>query len=111
VLRIPPTVLWFRLPAGQEQSAATESVAPDLAVPVSNGVLQSPAGPARNGARPGADTSGEYNDEPVLVAPWSHRGTVEAVVVLSGGGWVKRRVLLSLTGPGLDGSGSSVIDP
>ncbi len=35
----------------------------------------------------------------MLVAPWNHRGTVEAVVVLSGGGWVKRRVVLSLTGP------------
>jgi hypothetical protein len=37
----------------------------------------------------------------VLVAPWNHRGTVEAVVVLSGGGGVKRRVFLSLTGPAL----------
>jgi hypothetical protein len=105
VLRIPPTVLWFRLPAGQEQCATTESAAPDPAVPVSNGVLQAPAGPARNGVWPGADASGEHVDgpehDPVLVAPWSHRGTVEAVVVLSGGGLVKRRVLLSLTGPAL----------
>jgi hypothetical protein len=37
----------------------------------------------------------------VLVAPWNHRGTVEAVVVLSGDGRVKRWVFLSLTGPAL----------
>jgi len=35
------------------------------------------------------------------VAPWNHRGTVEAVVLLSGGVRVKRRVFLSLTGPAL----------
>lgn len=28
--------------------------------------------------------------DPVLIAPWNHRGTVEAVVVVSGGGGVKR---------------------
>jgi tetratricopeptide (TPR) repeat protein len=39
--------------------------------------------------------------EPVLVAPWNHRGTVEAVVVLNGGGQVKRRTFLVLTGPAL----------
>ncbi|MGH4006661.1 MAG: helix-turn-helix transcriptional regulator [Pseudonocardiaceae bacterium] len=40
--------------------------------------------------------------DPVLSAPWSHRGTVEAAVVLSGGdGRVKRRVFLSLTGTAL----------
>ena len=38
----------------------------------------------------------------VLTAPWSHRGTVEAAIVLSGGdGRVKRRVFLSLTGTAL----------
>jgi hypothetical protein len=39
--------------------------------------------------------------DPVLVAPWNHRGTVDAVVVLSGGGRVKRRTFLVLTGPAL----------
>jgi DNA-binding XRE family transcriptional regulator len=39
--------------------------------------------------------------DPVLTAPWNHRGTVDAVVILSGGGWVKRRVFLSLTGTAL----------
>ncbi|MGH3802584.1 MAG: hypothetical protein ACRDTD_21160, partial [Pseudonocardiaceae bacterium] len=39
--------------------------------------------------------------DPVLVAPWNPRGTVDAVVMLSGGGWVKRRAFLSLTGPAL----------
>jgi DNA-binding XRE family transcriptional regulator len=39
----------------------------------------------------------------VLSAPWSHRGTVEAAVMLSGGGdsRVKRRVFLSLSGAAL----------
>jgi hypothetical protein len=105
VLRIPPTLLWFRLSAGEGQRAATESAASDLVVPVSNGALDSPAGPASSGGQPGADTSGEHTDDPehdpVLVAPWNHRGTVEAVVVLSGGGRVERRVFLSLTGPAL----------
>ena len=37
--------------------------------------------------------------DPVLAAPWSHRGTVEASVVLSGGkGRVERRRFVSLTG-------------
>ncbi|HET9256551.1 MAG TPA: hypothetical protein VFO16_15325 [Pseudonocardiaceae bacterium] len=41
-------------------------------------------------------------DEVVLTAPWSHRGTVEAAVMLSGGGRrVKRRVFLTLTGTAL----------
>ncbi len=41
--------------------------------------------------------------DPVLIAAWNHRGTVEAAAVLSGGGGgrVKRRVFLSLTGPAL----------
>jgi len=38
---------------------------------------------------------------PVLIAPWNHRGTVEAAAVLRGGGRVKRRAFLSLTGPAL----------
>lgn len=37
----------------------------------------------------------------MLTAPWNHRGTVDAVVILSGGGWVKRRAFLSLTGTAL----------
>ncbi len=52
------------------------------------------------------DTSGEHPDDPehdpVLAAPWNHRGTVEVAVVLrGGGGLVKRRVFLSLAGPAL----------
>ncbi len=104
-LPIPPRMLWFRLPAGQGQLAVTESAATDLVGPVSNGVLESPTGPQPGGVQPGAGTSGEHADDPehdpVLVAPWNHRGTVEAVVVLSGGSRVKRRVFLSLTGPAL----------
>ncbi len=56
-------------------------------------VLRNPAGD---------DLAGEPEHDLVLSAPWSHRGTVEAAVVLRGGdGWVKRRVFLSLTGPAL----------
>jgi hypothetical protein len=105
-------LLWFRLPAGKGQLAATESAAADL-VSVSNRALEPPTGPQPNGAQPGADTSGENIDDPehdpVLVAPWNHRGTVDVVVVLSGGGGVERRVLLSL--PGLDRSCPPVADP
>jgi hypothetical protein len=101
VLRIPPALLWFRLSAGEGQRAATESAAPDLVVPGSNGARESPAGPAPNSVQPGSARTDDPEHDPVLVAPWNHRGTVEAVVVLSGGGWVKRRVFLSLTGPAL----------
>jgi transcriptional regulator with XRE-family HTH domain len=51
------------------------------------------------------DAIDEPIDDPehdlVLGAPWSHRGTVEAAVVLSGGDWVKRREFLGLTGTAL----------
>jgi len=39
--------------------------------------------------------------DPVLSAPWSHRGTVEVAVVLSGGGRVERRHFVLLTGAAL----------
>ncbi|MGH3719319.1 MAG: hypothetical protein ACRDRI_10885 [Pseudonocardiaceae bacterium] len=89
VLRIPAEPLWFRLPP-EEQRAATDQGSEPLAGRES----------------PGAGAPGESPDEaaedPVLVAPWSHRGTVEVAVVLSGGGgWVKRRVFVSLSGPAL----------
>jgi DNA-binding XRE family transcriptional regulator len=52
------------------------------------------------------DAADEVPDDPecgvVLGSPWTHRGTVEAAVLLSGGdSRVKRRVFLSLTGPAL----------
>jgi transcriptional regulator with XRE-family HTH domain len=80
VLRIPAELLWFRLPP-EEALAGRDS--PE--------------------ARPAADTRREEPAaDPVLAAPWNHRGTVEAAVVLSGGDdRVKRRVLLALTGPAL----------
>ena len=37
----------------------------------------------------------------MLIAPWSHRGTVDAVVMLSGGNRVKRRKFVFLTGAAL----------
>jgi hypothetical protein len=75
VLRIPAELLWFRLP---------------------------PEEPLAGRGSPGAGTREEPAADPVLDAPWNHRGTVEAVVALSGGDYrVKRRVLLALTGPAL----------
>lgn len=45
------------------------------------------------------EPAGDLERDPVLSAPWSHRGTVEAAVMLSGGdGRVKRRGFLALTG-------------
>ncbi len=97
-------LLWFRLPEDKGQLAIKEPVGSDLGACNSNGLLELP-GVRANGAQSGSDTSSEHMDnpehDPVLVAPWNHRGTVEAVVVLSGGGWVERRVFLSLTGPAL----------
>lgn len=93
-LRIPPELLWFRLPAEKGELAVTEPTVSPFGATL--------AGPQPNGAQPGSDMSGENTDDPehdpVLVAPWNHRGTVEAVVVLSGGGRVKRRGFLFLTG-------------
>jgi hypothetical protein len=81
-----------------------EPAASDLAPSASNGALEL-LGAQSNGVQPGLDMSSEHMDDPehdpVLVAPWNHRGTVEAVVVLSGGGRMKRRTFLVLTGPAL----------
>jgi transcriptional regulator with XRE-family HTH domain/tetratricopeptide (TPR) repeat protein len=98
-LHIPPELLWFRLPEQQDERAVTEPAVSPFAAAAATSVLEPLAGPQVTGAQPG---SGEHADDPehdpVLVAPWSHRGTVEAVVVLSGGGRVKRRGFLFLTG-------------
>ena len=98
-------LLWFDKQGEKRQRAVTELPAIYLPAPVSNGVPGSLTGLQSNGAQPGSDMSGELTDDPehdpVLVAAWNHRGTVEAVVVLSGGDRVKRRVFLSLTGPAL----------
>ncbi len=40
----------------------------------------------------------EPEHDPVLTTPWSHRGTVEVAVVLRGGGGVKRRNFVFLSG-------------
>jgi hypothetical protein len=82
-MRVPPELLWFDLPGAQRRLMAAESTTTDLVAPGANGV------------------TGKPEQDPVLVAPWSHRGTVEAVVGLSGGGRVKRRGFLSLTGTAL----------
>ncbi|MGH4020357.1 MAG: helix-turn-helix domain-containing protein [Pseudonocardiaceae bacterium] len=53
-------------------------------------------------ALPGSDAADEPVDDPahdpVLAAPWSHRGSVEAAVALRGGGPLERRGFLFLTG-------------
>ncbi|MGH3932945.1 MAG: helix-turn-helix domain-containing protein, partial [Pseudonocardiaceae bacterium] len=104
VLRIPAELLWFDLAGEKRQLAAPESTTTDPEVSGSNGALELPAGPPLNGADRDPDRRDHTDDpehDPVLVAPWSPRGTVEAVVVLSGGAGVKRRVFLTLTGPAL----------
>ncbi|MGQ0775702.1 MAG: hypothetical protein ACT4NY_15000, partial [Pseudonocardiales bacterium] len=104
VMRIPPELLWFDMPGQKRQVAAADSAITADLVPVANGVSQTSAGPQATGAQPEVLTD-EHPGDPecdlILVAPWNHRGTVEAVVVLNGGGRVKRRVFLSLTGPAL----------
>jgi len=101
VLRIPPELLWFDMPGKKRQLTAAESAAADLLSPASNGVLALPAEQS-NGAgptpQPEHDLANDPAHDPILVAPWNHRGTVEAVVVLSGGVRVKRRGFLFLTG-------------
>ncbi len=47
------------------------------------------------------DSFDDPERDPVLIAPWTHRGTVEVAVVLSGGGPVRRRDILFLTGTAL----------
>ncbi|HEU0089394.1 MAG TPA: hypothetical protein VFQ77_17420 [Pseudonocardiaceae bacterium] len=103
-LRIPPQRLWFDMPGEKRALRTVEPVAAELAAPISPGVLALPAGPQSTGTQPAAQPSDEHAEcDPVLVAPWNHRGTVEVAVLLSGtgGGRVKRRVFLSLTGPAL----------
>ncbi|MEO7196065.1 MAG: hypothetical protein ABIZ05_14850 [Pseudonocardiaceae bacterium] len=106
VLRIPTGLLWFTLPDETPRRATTEPAAFALAESTPNGAGELPAGQEPPGGRPASDPSDEHTEnperDPVLVAPWSHRGTVEVAVVLSGGdGRVKRRVFVSLTGPAL----------
>lgn len=74
VMRIPQELLWFRLSEGTTQVEVAEAAG-----------------------------NGPIVNDPVLATPWTHRGTVKAVVLLSvgGGGRVERRVFLALTGPAL----------
>jgi len=104
-LHIPPEQLWFRLPDEKGELAVIEPAASQLASSAVNGVLELSAGMQSSGALPASHAEHEHTvdpeHDPVLVSPWNHRGTVEAVVVLSGGDRVKRRVFLSLAGPAL----------
>ena len=104
ILRIPAELLWFDMPGEKRELPTAEPTATALLAPVSNGVLALPAGSSSNGAGPASHANDEPTDDPehdpILVTPWSHRGTVEVAVLLSGGGGrVKRRVFMSLTGP------------
>jgi hypothetical protein len=47
------------------------------------------------------DPPEEDEYDPVLTVPWNHRGTVNAVVMLSGGDGVKRRTFVGLSGTAL----------
>lgn len=88
------------LPPAPTEPTLTTPTTP--ATPSSTG--HTPPAPEQhdNDAYPGSDPGGGPEPDPVLTAPWNHRGTVEAVVVLrSGGDRMKRRVFLSLTGPAL----------
>ncbi len=68
---------------------------------VEDGRSRSSSEPQRGGELLSSDAADELPDDPVLTAPWSHRGTVEVAVVLRGGGRVKRRHLVFLTGMAL----------
>jgi transcriptional regulator with XRE-family HTH domain len=107
VMRIPAELLWFRMPEDTTPLVAPEPAGSDLVV-YGSGELVVPAGPAVTGGqalwRPNGE--GRHLDDaerdPVLSAPWNHRGTVEVAILLSGGGGrVKRRVFLALSGPAL----------
>jgi hypothetical protein len=98
VLRIPAELLWFDLPGQRRHPRAAGSPASDLPTPVFNGRLAAPAGPPNDGEHEHTD---DLQHDPLLVAAWNHRGTVDAVVQLSGGDQVKRRAFLSLTGTAL----------
>ncbi|MGH4014269.1 MAG: hypothetical protein ACRDSL_10145 [Pseudonocardiaceae bacterium] len=107
VMRIPPELLWFRLPEETRQLLAREPAGSGLAVCGSSGLIV-PGGSQANGGQAlwRANGEGQHPDDaehdPVLSAPWNHRGTVEVAILLSGGGGrVKRRVFLALTGPAL----------
>jgi DNA-binding XRE family transcriptional regulator/tetratricopeptide (TPR) repeat protein len=63
--------------------------------------LEAPANGQVLDLDPAAKLPDDPQHDPVLVAPWNYRGIVDAVVMLSGGGWVKRRAFLSLTGTAL----------
>jgi DNA-binding XRE family transcriptional regulator len=68
---------------------------------VEDGQPDSSSEPQANGQLGDVEAAEELPDDPqhdaVLVAPWNHRGTVDAVVILSGDR-VKRRAFLFLTG-------------
>ncbi len=110
VMRVPAELLWFRMPEDRTPLAGADQAPPPRSVIVvhrADGLIV-PAGSASNGGqalwRPNGE--GQHPDDaehdPVLVAPWNHRGTVEVAVLLSGGGgWVKRRVFLALSGSAL----------
>ncbi|MCA1672161.1 MAG: helix-turn-helix domain-containing protein, partial [Actinobacteria bacterium] len=110
VMRIPAELLWFRMPDDRTPLAGADQAQPPrsgIVVYRSDGLIV-PAGSESNGGqavwRPNGE--GQHPDDaehdPVLLAPWNSQGTVEVAVLLSsGGGRVKRRVFLALSGPAL----------
>jgi hypothetical protein len=100
-MQIPAELLWFRMPDDDTPLTTADPAPHNHVTPCSNGWVPLPAARQAHGAQPGPATSDDPERDPVLTAPWNHRGTVEAVVVLSGGVRVKRRVFVSLVGPAL----------
>ncbi|MCA1673070.1 MAG: helix-turn-helix domain-containing protein, partial [Actinobacteria bacterium] len=105
VLRIPPELLWFRLPQDTTPLTVGEPTGNGLAMCRPTGLLV-PTESQTNGGQaawaPKDDQADDAERDPVLAPPWTHRGTVEVAVLLSrGGGRVKRRGFLSLAGPAL----------
>ncbi len=104
VIKVPPRLLWFRLPEDKAQLVIAEPVANGLDTCSVTGLRESPGAPSHGvppGSQPSSGPLDDFERDPVLVAPWNHRGNLEAVVMLSGGGGVKRRTFVALTGPAL----------
>jgi tetratricopeptide (TPR) repeat protein len=108
VMRIPAELLWFRMPDETRPLAVAEESGSGLVVYSSGGLVVPGASQTTGGQRlwrptgQGDQHPDDAEHDPVLTAPWNQRGTVEVAMLLSsGGGRVKRRVFLALSGPAL----------
>ncbi|MGH3972604.1 MAG: helix-turn-helix transcriptional regulator [Pseudonocardiaceae bacterium] len=98
---------WCRLKLAEALAVSLDELDTLLAEgqTVEDGRSPSSSEPRADGQLRDVDAAEELPDDPehdpVLTAPWNHRGTVEVAVVLRGGGRVKRRVFGFLTGMAL----------